>query len=431
MMKLKNNFGITLLLLLLLGYAFFSKGFAYISINIGFPIYIGEIILFVLVIYFNKYIYHYFQLNNFLSYLILFLLFGVIRTIPFLTTFGIDALRDSAIWYYSIYTIIAIIVFDKENQKLIFNSYSQFITLFLLWVPIVYALYSFYPELLQFTEGIPFFYFKAGDIGVHLGAIIVFLLLAKNNNIFNVKKINFLLILAFCDILIVAAVSRGGLLSFIIGLLILSHLINYKYLLKFAIIISFLLAILWLSDFNIIGRYREISFQQITSNFISVFGQDAETRTGDLQGTVSWRLLFWSDILKDIFSGDQILVGRGFGVNIAYVYGYVNSITNPLRSPHNFFVTIIARMGVIGIILISLFILSTQLKLRRIINKTKEITLNRYIAIYLYIYIFMAITNSMFDVYLEGPQGAIWFWVIMGFSVRLIKDTQTNRTILE
>ena len=30
--------------------------------------------------------------------------------------------------------------------------------------------------------------------------------------------------------------------------------------------------------------------------------------------------------------------------------------------------------------------------------------------------------NSSFDVYLEGPQGGIWFWAMMGFVIALTEE---------
>ena len=30
--------------------------------------------------------------------------------------------------------------------------------------------------------------------------------------------------------------------------------------------------------------------------------------------------------------------------------------------------------------------------------------------------------NSSFDVYLEGPQGGIWFWALMGFVIALTEE---------
>jgi O-antigen ligase len=95
----------------------------------------------------------------------------------------------------------------------------------------------------------------------------------------------------------------------------------------------------------------------------------------------------------------------------------------PLRSPHNSMMTVLARMGVPGLALwlllqigFGLSLLFAHLRARRA-GALGWARLNLWILSYWTAFI----VNSWFDVFLEGPQGGIWFWSLMGLGIGVLE----------
>ena len=65
----------------------------------------------------------------------------------------------------------------------------------------------------------------------------------------------------------------------------------------------------------------------------------------DLDGTKSWRLYWWHDIVDYTFGGEHFWAGKGFGVNLADADGYQTLEDDGVarsRSPHNGHLTVLA-----------------------------------------------------------------------------------------
>ena len=95
---------------LLAGYLLFDRAFAYLHVP-GIPIYVGEMVLAVGLLaalvgtgYFRIPI----RDEPILSLLAAFVLWGLIRFIPGLTAYGMDAVRDAALWYYCLFAFLTV-----------------------------------------------------------------------------------------------------------------------------------------------------------------------------------------------------------------------------------------------------------------------------------------------------------------------------------
>ena len=163
------------------------------------------------------------------------------------------------------------------------------------------------------------------------------------------------------------------------------------------------------------GKGRELSFDQITTNIFSTFG---DVGADGLDSTKEWRTNWWKDIINDTARGTYFWDGKGFGINLADYYGYqVGDRT--LRSPHNANMTILARMGMPGL---GVWILVEGLFALSILNayyKARRAHDERWTGLFLFIgaYWLAFSINASFDVFLEGPMGGIWFWSLYGFGV--------------
>lgn len=90
--------------LVLLGYALGQRPFSYVSVG---SIYIGEILLALGVLVSCLFGASIRLRRSALFYLLTALaLWSAIRTVPFMNEYGIDALRDAALWGYSVFAFI-------------------------------------------------------------------------------------------------------------------------------------------------------------------------------------------------------------------------------------------------------------------------------------------------------------------------------------
>ena len=124
----------------LIGYAFTGKGFAYL----GFPpIYVGEIALLTGGAIFLETGYVIAALTTLPSLLLAMMMAWVlVRTLPFVGVYGVDALRDSVVIMYGGFAFIvtALLLEDSRRLNIILRWYSAFLNVFILVIPFVVAI---------------------------------------------------------------------------------------------------------------------------------------------------------------------------------------------------------------------------------------------------------------------------------------------------
>ncbi|HEU5301860.1 MAG TPA: carboxylesterase family protein, partial [Acidimicrobiia bacterium] len=135
--------------------------------------------------------------------------------------------------------------------------------------------------------------------------------------------------------------------------------------------------------------------------------------------------------VRESTSGDDFLTGKGFGPNLAFLQGIESSPEGPLRSPHNAVMTVLARGGIPFTMLWLLTVglcareaLLARRLARRHLSEWGSITAMGAI---LFAAIVGGFVNGLFDVYLEGPTGGIWFWASCGAAVGLARTTRPDR----
>lgn len=219
------------------------------------------------------------------------------------------------------------------------------------------------------------------------------------------------------DIIAAGSRNRGGFLAVICACFVMMMFrpMNRmsRFILPAVIIIGFALAL----DIRIpVGGERDVSVQQIVDNIQSiVFKSDKEY----LATTSSWRLEWWRRIQEDTVSGPFFWDGKGYGTSLATQFGYDDGTGN--RSPHNAHLTILARSGVPGLALWLIFLSVVGVQLVQGFLKAQAVG-NEVLAklnVWALTYWLAYLVNASFDVYLEGPQGGIWFWSVTGFAIAL------------
>jgi hypothetical protein len=171
---------------------------------------------------------------------------------------------------------------------------------------------------------------------------------------------------------------------------------------------------------------RTLTIDQILDNIGSIFGGSSD---GGLEGTRQFRLAWWGTIVDYTLFGDYFWAGKGFGVNLADSDGFQSTADGSLRAPHNTHFTVLARMGVPGFVVWVAFLgvfgvglLRATLRHRRAQDVTAAA-----VGAWALAYWFAMLVDTSFDPYLEGPQGGIWFWAIIG--VGLVVMTQRRDAV--
>ncbi|MEK6206485.1 MAG: O-antigen ligase family protein [Chloroflexota bacterium] len=424
---------LTSLTIILIGYAFLDRAFAYVGVA---PLYIGEVVLAIAVVWLLT-AWRRIPRDPLHFILLAFMALGALRTLPYLEHDGLDALRDAVLWGYGLFALALSAAIDKRHISGAVSVFRRVIPFFLLWVPLAVPLSALLDDTLPTVgaNSIDVLTVKAGDAGVHLagvGAFMITGLFATHG----AKRIfeALLTVLWVVSIGIVGALNRGGLLAASVAGSALLLRPSKGWLLGLPLVALFSILIALSNPVVEVPGRRTLSLSQIQDNVVSIFTDTGERRQ---EGTKDFRLQWWGKIVDYTVWGPYFLSGKGFGVNLAEDDGVVQGVNNPLplRSPHNSNMTVLARMGVPGMGLWIALQLGFGASLIAAFFRARKAgaTFWSRVDLWLFAYWLAAIVNSMFDVYLEGPQGGIWFWAIFGLglaAMRLQADIGKTRPSL-
>src|SRR5207237_9751812 len=111
--------------------------------------------------------------------LIGFMLWGLLRTLPYLQRDGVDALRDAVIWGYAFFAIAISLAVKPHHFAVISKWYGKIGPFFVCWVAVFFGLSNNFQSYLPKAPGsnvtIPFF--QADGVAVHLAGIASFALI--------------------------------------------------------------------------------------------------------------------------------------------------------------------------------------------------------------------------------------------------------------
>ena len=416
---------------LLLGYAFLTKGFAYIGVA---PIYVGEIVLGAGLVTLVLGGVGSAVLRSPITWaLLVYASWGAVTTLPHIDFYGLDTLRDSVVWIYAAYAIFvagALLRMGMIERPM--DWYGRWIPWFLIWAPAGILILGFYRREIPFIpgSGVQFLDLKPGDLAVHMAGSIAFLALGLQR-IFpqsqkmpnNIKEFACWAGICF-GVVLAGSQNRGGLLAVLTVLtlfLVFNPMSRINRLVLPLVLIAMVLTAID-SQISLIDSGRDYSIRQVFLNVESIF---VDPLRPDVASTVSWRLEWWNTIINYTVFGDYFWTGKGYGINLAVSDGFVvGTGLNPMvmnRSPHNAHLTILARSGVPGLVFwcilqATIFVVL----LRRYFSaKRARMLVLANVNLWILAYWLALIVNMSFDVYLEGPQGGIWFWCLVGYIIAL------------
>ncbi|MFB9993283.1 DUF3488 domain-containing protein [Deinococcus oregonensis] len=437
----------------LLGYALLGRGFAYVGVA---PLFIGELVLGVcLLAALLSFSGRTLTQSRIVVALLTFLLIGLVATVPQVSIYGLEALRDAVLWGYGLFGLaVAALLLHTGWVLKAARSYLKLVPLFLVWTPLAVIVSELYGSVLPRFPGsqAALIELKGGDIAVHLAGIAALIMLglpqllrpaqqrlsaaassrqewlwwalwlaAALIPVFRVRAGILAIAAAVCIVLIMrlgartrssaagtaqGAGSRWG---------------------KPALLVT--LALTALLAFNVrvsLGEDRNtVSAEALLLNVQSITGQTGE---GDRDGSRGWRLKWWTDIVNYTVHGPYFWTGKGYGVNLADDDGYQLG-DGSLRSPHNGHLNILARSGVPGLLAWALLQLAFAAALLRAHLLAKRAGQDLWVRLNVWVLAYWAafMVNASFDVYLEGPQGGIWFWCLFGFGLALLETQRQLR----
>ena len=416
----------------LTGYAFIGRGFAYIGRP---PVYIGEIVLGVglLALMVRG------RVSNVLrspvaAILATFGLWGAVRTVPYVSAYGVNALRDAALWGYGAFSLVVLaLLSDGELLARIPRAYWRIFR----WLPFcapVFALVALSAAgsvLVVPGTRLPVFNFKGGDLAVHLAGVGAFVMLGldtPDGHAGTRTRSGWLWWgVWMANIMLAASVSRGGLLATVLAFGAVVALRPRVRWWKPVLIAAFVSSVLLAFDVSFdLGAARKVSARQLAANVLSITDSRQDI---DLSGTREWRLAWWQTIIGYTVHGAYFWTGKGFGINLADDDNFQDGVINynPNRSPHNVQMTVLARAGVPGLGLWILLQMAFGLSLVRAYLRAAREGWDWWGRLNLWIlaYWIALLVNGTFDVYLEGPQGGIWFWCILGLGLAALRAQRT------
>lgn len=417
---------------LLAGYLLFGRGFAYLGVGAVLPglpvstLFVGDLVLALGILAFALRPPRAQPLSPGAAALAglvgLFMLWSLVATVPYLGRYGLAALRDAALWGYAAFALPVMTFLDSRGRlERCLGWFRTLIPAFLVWVVLAELLRSVPGRVPMVDDGVPLIDLKPGDVGVHLAGVGAFMMLGLHRPSDAGARgwrrgwIEALVWVGWSiDFALVAARNRGGGLAVLAALAAVALAARAWPLLKPVSAVA--LVLLAVTALNLrIGQVngREVSVSQVTANFSSIVEGNARP---ELYATRRWRLAWWRRIVDYTVHGRYFWTGKGYGVNLADDDGFQVTADHSLRSPHNVNLTVLARSGVPGLVLWLVLQAGFAGRLLVVGQRARRLGERRGAAICTLILAYWVAMqcNAAFDVYLEGPQGGIWFWAILG-----------------
>jgi hypothetical protein len=409
---------------LLGGYLLFDKAFAYLRLP-GTPLYVGEMVLAIGglgALTATGYLRITVRNEPVLTLLAVFFLWGLIRFLPGVRVYGINAVRDFALVYYCLFAFFTAAALARSPDILerLVMQLARFVPWLLIWLPIGLILAPLLPHVPNVpTTTVPVLTHKSGNAAIAaliaLGSLWLFpdRRSARSRAVWS--------IIALAVIALSATQNRGGLLGAAAGAMVGMAFFRdrLRLIVRAVTVIALGLSLAAMLSLKLPatgGQGRAFSVSQLFANVASIGGAN---EAGNLAGTVQGRDVLWSRVLHKQVADGLVIPGSGFGPNLAAQVGVYDAGTDALRNPHNSHLDILARMGVVGLLL---WIALWFAWYRRLVAGCRRLTerglhARRQVAVLCLMVTTAILVSSFFDPQLEGAQVAALLWTTFGVGV--------------
>jgi O-antigen ligase len=399
------------------GYIVGNRGFAQISITGRLPVLPAEFVLFVagVILIFRS------ALSRTLPVakeplnlaLLVWICVSSVRFPADMRTFGVMALRDYATVYYALFFFLVQDAGTRELDR-------AFLLRCILWglgiLAIVIPVYQLFPDffLTRLTfRGVPVIFFK-GDLEGTFAAAGSVLFFAR----FESCRSRWSLVL--CLALAALAVESNNRAS-MLGLAAAAVLLAVSGRWRFARVLGGAAAAATLLFLAVaVARNQSWRTTPVYDAYerIASLADPSGTRTYTGGETFNkgdnnvFRSLWWRITIDEALSANP-WAGLGWGYDLAEnferIYYPEGNDEFSARSPHNIFVTLFARTGVVGFVPFLVVVGAIGARSVRAIRGGRK-------SAYLWAASCVILTSACFGVVLEGPMGAVVFWSMLGLA---------------
>lgn len=412
----KFSWTMRLLLLYLAAITIFGKGPTYIGVGV---LYWGEVVLAISLVWtaprLNRITFRTMNARVVTFLICCFIVLGGVLAIINYPIWGIDTLRDSAIWYYALFYFVGLaIASDRELWTRFTGRWKIFFIVAVVWTSAEYftnmRLDRLTPELVP-TRG-PILSSSGLEITQSAGLGCILLLSG-----FKVKKslkdiCRFLLAVTGLVVVAVLATSRSAKIAVAVALAvsicisIAQGAAGHAFRRRLAVVCAILTVSAVIAAAIGVNLGQALDVQRFEG--VSLDHPD---------DTAEWRADWWAELYDAVMEQNPVF-GVGFGINLADFNPEIHDddALFPVRAPHNFNVTIFARMGIVGACIWGgIVVFGMLLPLWRTITSSTTMEKEEVMRMSFWLIAAIAIwVNSSFSVLMEGPVAGIPFWLILG-----------------
>jgi O-Antigen ligase len=411
---------------LFVGYIVGGRGFANISLSRSLPLYLGEVSLITCAgIMFCRRAFTKQRLSSktFLARAILvFIVIGGLRLWFDLEQGDYPAttiLRDAATVYYALFFFIAYNLANHVKSQRMLDRAIVFA--FILLIP-AFIVSAFWPNaLLHVTlRGFPLILLKGDLAATFLGIGCFYLFLSRDHHRWKPLWIAGSLILFG---LTVMGLMRAAVVGFTLATALLFYASEWR-LARWQITVGAVAAVILLFVQSASTSSREDNFLFRVTDKLYTMTDPFGTKQYRLSSTSSsvnntrFREEWWRAVWRETTEKSPV-TGLGFGYDLAS--RFLMSYDLPLerdfdtRSPHGIFVTVLGRMGFIGLIS---FIVICFAIFGSALRRAADVKRGRLPAYELRYWcgVLMILGAATFGVVLEGPMGGVLFWSFLGLA---------------
>lgn len=454
---LEGWFGVALAAVLA-GYLFFGRPFAYVGVP-PLSLFVGEAVLLLGVavgLRYGRTVVPRLLGRPGIEVLAVLAALAAIRLVIDLPDHGVLALRDAALVLYGVLAALVVAVLVARPQLLLWLLawYRRLLPVFLVWAPVAVVANRLAGDAAPTMPGtdVGMLAFKPGDLAVHTAVGLAFLWLVDTpapsprlrRSASPVRSTeparrrrHQLTAVGVVGLLVAASQNRGGLLAAgVVLVLVLAASGARRALLgAVATTVAVTLALAVVADVRIDTPGREVSAAQLVANVAGLVGDSSGGSSEGLEGTVDWRLAYWSQVTGDALANEHGAWGAGFGPNLADRYGYQvvgEEAQSRLRNVHNSHLTLLARLGLVAAVLWVLFWALWLTALWAAGRDEAGVPSGR-LASWVVAAVAGILVNAVFDPVLEGPQVALWLWTLVGVGCALyqpeVRAALDHRTV--
>ena len=371
-------------------------------------------------------------LNIFLFYL----MYNLVKLSINYFEYGLVAIRDGTFVLDSLFILVSLSFFSSIEPTItkILKICFLYSFMFILFWFIRDSVIFLSPTITSPLGGQTNLFFNFSTINVTCGffAFYSYLFLDSNNK----KFIYFLFFLIFSLILLPKRMIYVWYISAFLYLIFIDKKnINFTFKLLSVFIVFYIIDLIGIFS---IFKVKEINFFDFfKSHLLSTIPTFEINNIDDFfvgtQSTVSWRIDKWTKTISNVMTTfNTFLFGLPFGVSLTDFY---NTQGMQTREPHNLYITIFARTGLIGSILFSIL----HFKIIKILYKAyikslilKNKATNKLMILFMMYVLFIfgggGISSSILSATYHSTQFYLFVGIWISIYFKLLKDENLSNT---